>query len=285
MDDVTVAHYYAGLIGLALLRQWYVDGTTNEARLAELEAVLAHRDKPFLSLPLNPSERGLAEGYAEWAGSYDGDNPMIAAEEFAIVPILRALSGAGGDALDAACGTGRHAALLASMGWTTTGVDQSPAMLEVARGKVAGARFEVGDVRALPLADESYDLAVAALALCHLDDPTPAVVDVARVLRPGGVFVISDPHPFGGAVGGQAFYGGIVPGRAMSWVRNHTHGASTWMRAFRVGGLEVVDCQELPYNEGQIASDPVFRTYPATVRAALEGLPSLWVWVLRKPGG
>jgi SAM-dependent methyltransferase len=283
MDDVTVGHYYAGLLGLALLRHWYVDGAVNTARVAELEAVLAGGEVPPLSLTLNPSERGLLEGYAEWAASYDGDNPMIAAEERAIVPILTALSGNGGDGLDAACGTGRHAALLASLGWTTTGVDLSAEMLDVARAKVPGARFEVGDVRALPLADESYDLTVAALALCHLDDPAEAVTDIARVLRPGGQLVISDPHPFGGAVGGQAFYGGIVPGRSMTWVRNRTHGASTWLRAFRAGGLEVVECQELPYSDNQIRSDPVFPVYPDAVQAALRGLPSLWIWILRKP--
>ncbi|HUV18610.1 MAG TPA: class I SAM-dependent methyltransferase [Ilumatobacteraceae bacterium] len=42
----------------------------------------------------------------------------------------------------------------------------------------------------------------ASLALCHLSDPGDAVTELARVLRPGGTLVITNPHPFGGMLGG-----------------------------------------------------------------------------------
>lgn len=97
--------------------------------------------------------------------------------------------------------------------------------------------------------------------------------------------MISDPHPGSSFVGGQAFYGGIEPGRPLTWVRNHTHGAATWLRAFRKAGLTVVDCIEAPFGEAQIASSPATLLYPDATRAALADLPSLWVWVVRRGDG
>ena len=128
--------------------------------------------------------------------------------------------------------------------------------------------------------DESFDLAVVSLAICHLVDPAEAVNELCRVLRPGGTLVISDPHPGGSFVGGQAFYGGFGADAPMRWVRNHTHSASTWLRTFRLTGLSVVDCIEVPFSEGQIVDNPVGLLYPDATRGALAGLPSLWVWVL-----
>ena len=165
----------------------------------------------------------MPAGYAEWAEMYDGPNPLIETEELVVRPILERVAEPGVQALDAACGTGRHAAYLHDRGCTVTGVDQSLEMLAVARNKLPEVHFEQGDIEQLAFADGSFDLVVIALALCHLADPTAAVAELARVLRPGGTLVIADPHPAAGVVGGQAFYGSIVPGRPMTWVRNHYH--------------------------------------------------------------
>ena len=99
---------------------------------------------------------------------------------------------------------------------------------------------------------------------------------------PGGTLVIADPHAAAGVVGGQAFYGGIVPGRPMRWVRNHYHPASTWLRAFRTAGLLVEDCIEPAMGPAQIESSPASRVFPDATRTAVEGLPGLWVWELRR---
>lgn len=279
---VTVGHYFAGTIGLSLIRHWYRDGAQNKARIAELRELLDRLDELPNSLVLDPLERDLPTGYAEWADFYDGPNPLIEAEEPAVRPIIEQFAAPGCRALDAACGTGRHAAFMAGLGCEVTGIDQSPEMLDVARTTTPAARFDEGDVESLPYADASFDLITISLALCHLADPTAAIVELGRVLAPGGHLVISDPHPRGGAiVGGQAFYGGIVPGERMRWVRNHYHGASTWLNAFRDAELEVVTCRELPFTEGQITATPAIAFYPDAVRSAVEGFVSLWVWAVR----
>ncbi len=283
MGTVSFDHYLAGVVGLGLIRHWYADGDANDARMKELADVLSKSGQFPHSLELSPAERSLHEGYSEWADSYDGPNPMIELEEAVVLPILERLAAPGCEALDAACGTGRHAAVLHGRGCATTGIDQSEAMLAVARSKVPAATFEHGDVEHMPFDDGSFDLAVVSLALCHLADPAPAVVELARVLRRGGTLVIADPHPIGGLLGGQAYYGGVANGRTMTFVRNHRHGASTWLRAFRSAGLLVEDCIETPFTDAQIAGDPSAAFHPEAARAAMTGLPSIWVWELRVP--
>ena len=236
---------------------------------------------PF-SLALNPEERTLLDGYAEWAPVYDGPNPLIEAEEPLVRPLLAEHAGPGVRALDAPCGTGRHNAFLAGLGCNTVGVHQSAEMLAIARPKVPSARFEQAGLDGLPFGDASFDLAVCSLAMCHLADPTVAIVELGRVLRVGAVLVISDPHPLMAMSGGQAFYGGIEPGRPMTWVRNHSHRASTWLRAFRAADFVVVDCFEPVVTEAQIRAHPAVVFYPEAARGAVEDLPAMWVWSLAK---
>jgi ubiquinone/menaquinone biosynthesis C-methylase UbiE len=282
VEIVRAGEFFAGTIGLAISRGWYEAGNDNGVRMSELRSVLDGIDSFPHSIELRPTEQTPLDGYEEWAASYDTDNPMIDAESNVVTPLLAAHAGPGVQALDAGCGTGRHAAFLAASGCTTTGVDQSAAMLDIARAKVPHARFVEGGFEALPLEGDSIDLAVASLALCHLPDPTPGVVELARVMRPGATLVIADPHPVGGITGGQAFYGGLRPGEPMPFVRNHHHLTSTWLRAFRVAGLSVEDCLEVTIDDALVTANPTSIFFADATRAAIHGLPYLFVWQLSK---
>lgn len=109
------------------------------------------------------------------------------------------------------------------------------------------------------------------------------MAEIARVLRPAGAVVITDPHPSSALLGGQAFYGGVTPGRPMMWVRNHYHTAAVRFRAFKAAGLVVEECDEPPFTDRQITESPLYRQYPEAARGAMEGLPGLWFWVARHP--
>lgn len=63
-------------------------------------------------------------------------------------------------------------------------VDQSERMVEIAAAREVDAR--IGDVQALPFADETFDLVVAAWMLYHVTDLDRGLSEIARVLRPGG---------------------------------------------------------------------------------------------------
>ncbi|MGW0518630.1 class I SAM-dependent methyltransferase [Crossiella sp. NPDC003009] len=107
--------------------------------------------------------------------------------------LLTDLLGSGaGPCLEIGCGTGAHADRLRTLGWDPFGLDISCGMLRHASAKLPVAQ---ADAESLPIADSS--LASVMTVLTHTDmSGYPAVLcEVARVLRPGGVFVHLGVHP------------------------------------------------------------------------------------------
>lgn len=100
--------------------------------------------------------------------------------------------------LDVGCGLGDDAAAMARLvapGGVIVGVDGSRVMIEKARerhGGIEGLTFEVADAAALPFGDASFDACRIDRVLQHVADPTPAVREMVRVLRRGGVMVAYD---------------------------------------------------------------------------------------------
>jgi len=99
-----------------------------------------------------------------------------------------------GSILDIGCGTGR---LLrkAAMRWPTArliGVDPAEGMVKEARRLTPGARFHVSLAESLPLSAESVDLVLSTISFHHWQDQGQGVQQVARVLHPGGIFVLVD---------------------------------------------------------------------------------------------
>ncbi|MEN3306991.1 MAG: hypothetical protein V7603_3193 [Micromonosporaceae bacterium] len=82
-----------------------------------------------------------------------------------------------------------------------TGVEWSPAMLELARRRAADLGRTVdlvaGDAQALQFPDDSFDSVVCTFSLCAIPNDQQAVREMARVLRPGGVLLLAD-HVEGG---------------------------------------------------------------------------------------
>jgi ubiquinone/menaquinone biosynthesis C-methylase UbiE len=102
-------------------------------------------------------------------------------------------------ALDVGCGVGGTALHLARhFDLDVTGVNVNAAQLGVATARTAAAglagqvRFVAGDGTALPFADRSFELAVMIEVAFHVADKERLFTEVARVLRPGGTFVLLD---------------------------------------------------------------------------------------------
>lgn len=102
---------------------------------------------------------------------------------------------------DLGTGTGQMLEILAPLATRAIGIDQSPQMLAVARVRIerAGLRhvqLRQGDIYALPVEVNSYDIVLMNQILHYLDDPLRAVREAARILRPGGKLLIVDfaPH-------------------------------------------------------------------------------------------
>lgn len=98
--------------------------------------------------------------------------------------------------LDAGCGLGYGSALLAGAGAVAvTGMDVAPAVVEVARSRVpAGVTLVEGDIHQLPFEDSSFDAVVCFEVIEHVEDAGGAIAELARVLAPGGVLLVSSPN-------------------------------------------------------------------------------------------
>jgi ubiquinone/menaquinone biosynthesis C-methylase UbiE len=101
--------------------------------------------------------------------------------------------------LDVGCGPGLYAGELVARGARfVLGIDASAEMVRLASEKVRGpVEFRRHDL-AEPLDwldDGTFDLAVMALVIHHVEDRRSALVEIARVLRPAGRLVVSTHHP------------------------------------------------------------------------------------------
>jgi SAM-dependent methyltransferase len=151
-----------------------------------------------------PTPIGNREGYDLWSSAYDRyPNPTVAMDERHFPPRWTHLRGR--RVLEVGCGTGRHTVKLAGQGNRVTGLDLSPGMLEIARGKLADFPDVVlveGDFLAGPArARGPFDALVAALVLEHLRDLPAFFAEARRLLAPGAELHVSEIHPARTAAG------------------------------------------------------------------------------------
>jgi SAM-dependent methyltransferase len=267
---------------MALLRN-FLTGTQADvdAQLAEI-AQLSHAsaDSPLWEA-INAPFMDHRGGYAAWSATYDvAPNSVISLDDRTVLPLLAKLPG--GRALDAACGTGRHARYLQRLGHQVVGVDVSLEMLDLARRKVTEAQFVIGGLEQLPFRTASFDLGVCALSLTHCEDLSAAIRELARVVRLGGRLILSDVHPFPilALSGHVAIFRDAEGSRA--FVRNFAHLHSAYLSAFDSAGLAVRGCIEPTYTEIETTMMLPSGVYPETARNALIGIPWLLVWDLER---
>ncbi len=94
-------------------------------------------------------------------------------------------------ALDLCCGHGNVTTALVAAGAQTTGLDFSPAKLELARSAAPEASFVEGDAMALDFDDASFDAITIGFGMPHVPDLQKALAESRRVLRPGGRIAFS----------------------------------------------------------------------------------------------
>jgi len=286
--------YLLGLEGVALLDAWAGDHDRAfvEARLAEVRRLLADeqlRDRGVLAQRVSTvaAYRQQAAGYDAEAGGglFAVDEPVVAGY----------LSGrAPGVALDAACGTGRFAELLARHGHQVIGTDTSPDMLARARRRVPDGEFHLAPLDQLPLPDDSVDVIVCALALVHVPRLHPVLAEFARVLRPSGDLVISDIHHE------LVTRGSVITARGPAGepciAATYRHQLGEYLRAALSLGLQVRRCEEPasappdrppPEPAAQIGD---WRDWPWSLMAyvpgaarAAGGRPNLVIWHFQRP--
>jgi ubiquinone/menaquinone biosynthesis C-methylase UbiE len=246
--------YLLGMEGLALLRAWAGDDDFGQqfvaARLAEIRRLLD--DETLAGHPGVLVERdATGTAYQQWAAGYDDpgnglfdlDRPVVE-EILDTLPVGTGARTGARTAVDAACGTGRLSAPLVERGYRVVGVDGSPDMLRRARRRLPGPEFLAGDLRHLPVREESADLVVTGPALTHVADLGPVFAEFARVLRPGGHLVVSDVHH------DLVFLGSVVKAVGSEGqpqlATTHRHTTADFLRAALAAGFRVRRYEERP---------------------------------------
>ena len=295
--------YLLGLEGIALLRAFSGehDRDFTSARIDEVRALLDSVDELGEGVEVRPLT--TRDAYAAWAASYDEPgNQLLELEQPIVREILDGLPL--GVALDAACGTGRHTAYLASLGYKAIGVDSSPEMLARAREKVPDADFHEADVCDLPLDDDTVDVVVCAIALAHLPDLDRALTELVRVLKPDGHLVISDSRGLIGDIGLPLVKVGADGD--FGYMPTHARLTSDYLAAALPLGLEVRRCEE-PRRPSPLVGDDGTNLYgvrppihgpseppsiwalhrfcPAATNAAYRGNPAVIIWHFQLSAG
>jgi len=283
MPRVRPGAYALGMAGVALVRGWLRgDAAREEERAEDVARLLRDVYEGAAAIEVDIPELEGQPGYGSWAASYDtAPNPLIQIEE----PLLHNLLSdvPPGDAVDAACGTGRHTGWLAAQGHRVIGVDFSPEMLAAARAKHPAIDFREGPLTALPVDTASADIGICALALMHLPDMLPAFAELARAVRSGGRVVVSDLHPDMLLLGGGALF--EDPGGQYAMVRSHHRSVGAYIESALAAGLTIRRCLEPRWQPDHVplVAGPLFALAPEAFLDALVGIPAALILAFDRP--
>ena len=132
------------------------------------------------------------DGYALYASDYDHSNPFLNTfEKDELFTLLGDLNGK--KVLDIGSGTGRSVTRLKVTGASdVTALDISPEMLEILKEEHPTVETVIGNVEKLPFKDDSFETITALFVIVHIGDLREMLDEVYRVLKPGGVFILSN---------------------------------------------------------------------------------------------
>ncbi len=203
-------------------------------------------------------------GYDDYSAEYATDvarreQAGVDGDPLGILPQMLDLLGdvTGRAVLDAGCGDGYLARVLATRGAQVTGIDLSPRLIEVARAKdPRGAiAYRVADLSA-PLPEDAgrFDAVASYLVLNDVADYRGFAATLAAVLKPGGRLVLSLNNPYGAVIRQHvADYfdsGAVTPYRGL-WaagirVYHHHRTLEEYLDAFLNAGLRLTKLADLP---------------------------------------
>jgi SAM-dependent methyltransferase len=215
---------------------------------------------------------GVEEGYGEWSQTYE----QVVQDEMDLRLLNRLQTvdwASHARALDLACGTGRIGVWLRERSPAAIdGVDITPAMMAKAQDKGVYRALHQADITATGLPAASYDLCIQSLADEHLADLRPLYAEVARLSKPGGLFVIAGFHPHFLLNGVPTHYE-RTSGEPIT-IRSYVHLLSDHVKAAYAAGWSLLEMDEGLIDDDWLAKKPKWGHYA--------GLPISFAMVWRR---
>lgn len=212
-----------------------------------------------------------AAAYVTSAGHASGDDLQIVLDFAQPKPTDHAL--------DVATGGGHTAIALAAHVAQVTATDLTPEMLRAAatearRRAATNITFEAADAENLPFPDQAFEIVTSRIAPHHFPNPQRFVSEAARVLKPGGRFVLDDNMPPDDAELDE-FMNRFEKWRDPSHIRAVP--ASLWRTWMEAAGLHLTAETQLAFKRHPFAAWTARAQLPPTERRALAE------WLLASP--
>lgn len=156
----------------------------------------------------------------------------------AILDCYLPAEGAGKRLLDAGCGSGYALLTYSRRGYDCAGLDAAQGMVENARALNPSLDIRLGDVEALPYPDASFDYLVSIEVIRYLADPTKCLREFHRVLKPGGLALVTAMPPL--SLTGYPILNHLtsrVQVGSFTRVRQYFHSCQTLRRLCRESGF------------------------------------------------
>jgi ubiquinone/menaquinone biosynthesis C-methylase UbiE len=138
-----------------------------------------------------------SEFWSKIAGKYDSViDFQLGVNTRAMVRDRLALEEKLGGVAEFGCGGGFYTGVLAARAERVVATDLAPGMLAVAKQNISAANvtFQQEDCQQTSFVDSSFDTVFLSLVL-HFTEPTRALAEMRRILKPGGALIISNPDP------------------------------------------------------------------------------------------
>jgi SAM-dependent methyltransferase len=212
----------------------------------------------------------VRDGYRDWMPSYE--DTVEDEMDLALLDCIASVEWKTVNRVaDLGCGTGRTAAWLKSKGiMRIDGVDATPEMMAVARDRALHERLVEADVRSTGLEGQAYDLVVCCLVDEHLPELGALYREAARLVAPGGSFVLVGYHPFFIMATGVPTHFDRADGEPVA-IETYIHLPSDHVAAGRSAGFAVAEMHEGLIDESWIARKPRWERY--------RDLPISFAWV------